>query len=356
MSAVFILGASITAYAGSIHQDYTGAKAVAASEQLYVQSTFDLIRSQNENSFFVEAYDVKESSVRLRWNGDRVYLGYNIFVYNPVTHQFDEYATTNKTDVVINNLQNDTSYDFMITSCVNDVMLGMVHVDTASLKPVLRVKDSSSDGVALKVSNTYDDSRVEIYRSEDGKKFRKIATVTDGKYFDRDVEQKEFYRYKAVMHFENGKTESDIVEANVPEKMGLPKVSGATKTYAYYTAVTAKGSPQYALLNSPECHTDEKTGIRMIGDYYCVALGSYYGSRIGTRYRITFSTGKSIKVILCDQKANRHTDSKHQYARRNCDVMEFYVEKSKIPDGVRGNYGNLEQFKGDIVGIERYSL
>ena len=94
----------------------------------------------------------------------------------------------------------------------------------------------------------------------------------------------------------------------------------------------------------------------MIGDYYCVALGSYYGSRIGTRYRITFSTGKTIKVILCDQKANRHTDSKHQYARRNCDVMEFYVEKSKIPDGVRGNYGNLEQFKGDIVGIERYSL
>ena len=84
MSAVFILGASITAYAGSIHQDYTGAKAVAASEQLYVQSTFDLIRSQNENSFFVEAYDVKESSVRLRWNGDRVYLGYNIFVCNPV--------------------------------------------------------------------------------------------------------------------------------------------------------------------------------------------------------------------------------------------------------------------------------
>ena len=53
MSAVFILGASFTAYAGSIHQDYTGAKAVAASEQLYVQSTFDLIRSQNENSFFV---------------------------------------------------------------------------------------------------------------------------------------------------------------------------------------------------------------------------------------------------------------------------------------------------------------
>lgn len=149
---------------------------------------------------------------------------------------------------------------------------------------------------------------------------------------------------------------SDAVKAEIPEEMGLPEVSGETKTYAYYTAVTAKSSPQYALLNSDECYTDEKTGIRMIGDYYCVALGSFYGSTIGTRYRITFSTGKSIKVILCDQKSDRHTDSNHQYAVKNCDIMEFYVEKGKIPSNVRGNYGNLEQFSGDIVKIERYSL
>ena len=149
---------------------------------------------------------------------------------------------------------------------------------------------------------------------------------------------------------------SNIVTADIPKKMKLPKVSGATKTYAYYTAVTAKGSPQYALLNSEECYTDEKTGIRMVDDYYCVALGSFYGSTIGTKYRITFSTGDSIKVILCDQKSDRHTDSNHQYAVKNCDIMEFYVEKGKIPSNVRGNYGNLEQFSGDIVKIERYSL
>ena len=149
---------------------------------------------------------------------------------------------------------------------------------------------------------------------------------------------------------------SNIVTADIPEEMKLPKVSGATKTYAYYTAVTAKGSPQYALLNSEECYTDEKTGIRMVDDYYCVALGSFYGSTIGTKYRITFSTGDSIKVILCDQKSDRHTDSNHQYAVKNCDIMEFYVEKGKIPSNVRGNYGNLEQFSGDIVKIERYSL
>ena len=92
----------------------------------------------------------------------------------------------------------------------------------------------------------------------------------------------------------------------------------------------------------------------MIGDCYCVALGSYYGSTIGTKYRITFSTGKSINVILCDQKSDRHTDSNHQYAVKNEDIIEFYVQRSKIPSGVRGNYGNLEQFGGSVVSIEKY--
>ena len=87
---------------------------------------------------------------------------------------------------------------------------------------------------------------------------------------------------------------------------------------------------------------------------YCVALGSYYGSAIGTKYRITLSTGKSINVILCDQKSNRHTDENHQYAVKNQDIVEFYVEKGSIPNGVRGDYGHLEQFSGKIVSIEKF--
>lgn len=147
-------------------------------------------------------------------------------------------------------------------------------------------------------------------------------------------------------------TKKKLVKKTV--KMGLPSVSGSTKTYAYYTAVTAKSSPQYKLLNSSKCHTDPKTGIRMVGDYYCIALGSYYGSTIGTKYKITLSTGKSFKAILCDQKANRHTDSNNQYAVRNKDIVEFYVEKSKIPSCVNGDYSALSQFKGSIVSIEKY--
>lgn len=144
-------------------------------------------------------------------------------------------------------------------------------------------------------------------------------------------------------------------------KMGLPSVSGSTKTYAYYTAVTVKSSPQYAVLNSGtykgkkyKTYTDEKTGIRMVDGCYCVALGSYYGTTMGTKYKITLSSGKSFNVILCDSKANRHTDGNNQYAVRNKDVVEFYVDKHKIPSGIRGDYGTLDQFRGSIVSIEKY--
>ena len=138
--------------------------------------------------------------------------------------------------------------------------------------------------------------------------------------------------------------------------MGLPAVSGRTKTYAYYTAVTAKGSPQYKLLNSSECYTDPETGIRMVDGCYCVALGSYYGTRIGTKYRITFSTGTSINVILCDQKADRHTDSNHQYAVNNSDIVEFYVQGSAMPSSVRrgGSFGSYPKFAGSVTSIEKY--
>ena len=140
----------------------------------------------------------------------------------------------------------------------------------------------------------------------------------------------------------------------------LPKVSGACKTYAYYDAVTDKTSPAYAVLNSGtyrgvtyKTTTDETTGIRMVGEYYCAALGTFYGTTKGTKYKVTLDTGKTFKIILCDTKSNRHTDKKHQYAKKNKDVVEFYVDRTKIPAGVNGNYNRLEPFHGKIQSIEQ---
>lgn len=72
---------------------------------------------------------------------------------------------------------------------------------------------------------------------------------------------------------------SHPVTVKTTKTLKLPKVSGACKTYAYYDAVTDKTSPAYAVLNSGtyrgvtyKTTTDETTGIRMVGEYYCAAL------------------------------------------------------------------------------------
>ena len=124
--------------------------------------------------------------------------------------------------------------------------------------------------------------------------------------------------------------------------------------------MTDKTSPAYAVLNSGtyrgvtyKTTTDETTGIRMVGEYYCAALGTFYGTTKGTKYKVTLDTGKTFKIILCDTKSNRHTDKKHQYAKKNKDVVEFYVDRTKIPAGVNGNYNRLEPFHGKIQSIEQ---
>ena len=42
-----------------------------------------------------------------------------------------------------------------------------------------------------------------------------------------------------------------------------------------------------------------------------------------------------------------------EFAKKNKDVVEFYVDRTKIPAGVNGNYNRLEPFHGKIQSIEQ---
>ncbi|MBQ9531241.1 MAG: hypothetical protein IJR70_04135 [Eubacterium sp.] len=240
--------------------------------------------------------------------------------------------------------------------------MGAVKVKTLLKKPKLKVKERTSKKIVLSLGKHTKNEKVVIYRKTPGKKFKKIATVKGkSSYTDKKLKGNTEYSYRAKLKVKNGKETStsrysSVLETKTLLKMGLPAVSGRTKTYAYYTAVTARNSPQYRLLNSSECTTDPETGVRMVDGCYCVALGSYYGTTIGTKYRVTFSTGTSINVILCDQKANAHTDSNHQYAVNNNDILEFYVQGSAMPSSVRrgGDFGRYPKFAGSVVSIEKY--
>ena len=131
----------------------------------------------------------------------------------------------------------------------------------------------------------------------------------------------------------------------------LPANFGAFKSYTDYRCLS-RSSAQWKL--QEQAYTDEN-GLRKIDDCYLVALGSYYGTTIGTRYTVTLSTGKQFNIILCDVKADRHTNKTHQYTRANGCVIEFYVETETMPKRVRqlGSISAIEGFKGNVVSIEK---
>ena len=331
MAVLFALGSSLTVYADNTSlRNTTNASAKSTPESSALHS----MPNEQSDEFEISVGNVGAKTATLRWNDIGNGASYSVIRYNEDTLKQERYAVTNDTFIEMTNLTPNTQYKFIIATAPSNRYLGAIGFTTGELVAGVEIVDVAADFIRFELSDIESGASVELYKGENENNLKHIATVVktaSGKAYENEVQS-----------------------VTTPVKMGLPSVSGSTKTYAHYTAVTARSTAQYKLLNSSECYTDEETGIRMVDDCYCVALGSYYGSKIGTKYRIELSTGKSFKVILCDQKSNRHTDANNQYAVRNKDVIEFYVQKSKIPKSVRGNYGNLSQFKGDIVSIEKY--
>lgn len=128
--------------------------------------------------------------------------------------------------------------------------------------------------------------------------------------------------------------------------------AGAFKCYEDYRAITDTSSPQYAL--QMEAYTDE-CGLRKIDGRYCVALGSAFGTDIGTKYDIVLASGYVLPVILADQKADRDTINGHTQDKSGA-VVEFIVEADRLPAEVR-HMGDVSyigpEFTGEVKEIRR---
>ena len=95
--------------------------------------------------------------------------------------------------------------------------------------------------------------------------------------------------------------------------MDLPsRTSGEFKTYMSYKMISDTSSKQYKL--QQQAYTDEN-GFS-VGDAYCIALGSAYGTEIGTKYRIVLDTGIEFIGILADCKDDKHTDDSNRYRKK----------------------------------------
>lgn len=150
----------------------------------------------------------------------------------------------------------------------------------------------------------------------------------------------------------NSKIESVTIEE---VKKDIPVCSNSkSKTYMDYKKITDTSSKQWHYINESGKIKIEN-GFLMEGDYIGVALGSYFGE-IGTKYIFTLDTGKQIKVVKVEEKADIHTNNGCQQ-KWDKSVIEFVIdsdmfEKSANGYVYSGNFNNVEQFNGHIEKIE----
>lgn len=98
------------------------------------------------------------------------------------------------------------------------------------------------------------------------------------------------------------------------------------KCYMDWRCITSVSSPQYKLMQKSHIG---KYGVIQYKNRYCVALGSYYYKRIGTKFDLILRNGTVIKCIAGDQKADCDTDGLHRQTADGS-VAEFIVSTASL--------------------------
>lgn len=135
----------------------------------------------------------------------------------------------------------------------------------------------------------------------------------------------------------------------------VPDIDSDFKSYMDYRCITNTESAQYKL--QQKCYTDEN-GLRVHDGYYVVALGTYYSSTVGERFKITLDTGEELYCEVGDVKANCDTDETNRYVPINGNIVEFIVDTKKLPKEVRfmGTVSAIDIFEGDVESIEKLEV
>ena len=203
-----------------------------------------------------------------------------------------------------------------------------------------------------------DNIATQVEEIEDLRK-EKVDVLKAAKEKEKEMESARVAEEKAKAEAKNRaaaakpkkKQESNVSTPSKGNFRGVPSVSVDFKSYTAYTCLSRK-SAQWKKIQT--IAYSDGNGLRKVGNYYCVAMGSYYSTTLGDLFRITTANGNTFCVILCDFKANAHTNSTHQYTARNQCITEFYVDYSCFNSAARsaGSISVIPGFGGKITSIE----
>ncbi len=169
-----------------------------------------------------------------------------------------------------------------------------------------------------------------------------------------DVVNDNWYRifYKGKAGYINKR---NVVKSKVKSYL-IPNNASTFKSYEDESCLTDN-------INIPQGKLKRKyrlddTGIYMVGDRYCVAVGSFYSTTIGTKLDIVLSDKgekKILKCILADGKAEKDTVNNKIHSNGN--AVEFVVSTKNLSEMVR-RMGDVsyagKKFVGKPVEIRIY--
>ncbi len=181
------------------------------------------------------------------------------------------------------------------------------------------------------------------------------AAVDAGKYYKK-LEKIAAKKKKTITSYNNGSDGYDTAlsdytcfsvgdEGRSEWKSWMPYLNESNTD-----SIFNKESPQYAL--QQKAYTGN-WGIRMVDGRYCIAVASSYASTIGTKIDVVLESGKIIKCVLSDQKADADTDSLNRYHLTDGSYVEFIVSRALMDEQakVSGSFNCISDFEGAIKEI-----
>lgn len=218
-------------------------------------------------------------------------------------------------------------------NCTTQTMLSV------SAKPNPTKTMYTTTGVNVRVKPSAKSKKVKTLKMN-----TKVVVVKKHKNGWSKIKLKGKYRYICSKYLSKKKVK--YVDMDTPS-------NNSFKSYMSYKCITNRSSKQYKF--QQECYTGNY-GIRMKDGRYCIAVGSYYTTKIGKKIDLVMENGVIIKCILADCKANAHTDSTNRQ-NPNGSIVEFIVDMNSLHSKSR-RMGDLsycnKKFKGEIKKIRVY--
>lgn len=239
---------------------------------------------------------------------------------------------------------------------------------------------------------------IEVMSQDEGiAKIEKLGQIEEPKKEEKEEPKKEVIdeEQKQEEKKEPEKVEKPVEKKEEPKKesawkdIPLCETISPVKTYMDDKKITLTTSEQWKLFNEAkygEVITDDLGFQYIEGEdpdtkepmkFYTVALGTYYMSRMGEKFRVTMENGFQFGVITGDMKSNAHThpgnnsanveregfDPTYCVAGSN-DMLEFIIDSDKMKEiypgrnglanngSMNANFDDEHMFEGRIVKIE----